>query len=273
MVRGAMPKLYRRQIDAAAWDIFAGHQPYYHILSHPSMLSPGPAQQKEFWTSGIRDIRRLGAFGGLSFEQGTGVDLGCGLGRLTRAMQLLTTRQIGLDISGEMLHRAREANRAFSCMEFRQISADYWPIETESCVLVISLYVLQHMSSLDLMEHSIREMGRILVSRGKAVFNVPTLRWRGHLIQWIRSSWQPFNGVQRKQRLKALEERLARHARMGSETFTEGEIMHDMFELDCRRMKSLSISRLRAAMRTCGLKICRMERGEFGLTLVAVEKR
>jgi SAM-dependent methyltransferase len=268
-----MPKLSRREVDAVAWDIFARHQPYYHILSHPSMLSPGPAEQQEFWASGERDIATLQAFAGLGFEEGVGVDVGCGLGRLTRALRGLTSHQIGLDISAEMLSQAREANHAFSSMEFRQIREDYWPIETGSCVLIISLYVLQHMSSLDLMEHSIREMGRILVSGGKAVFNVPTLRWRGHLIQWMRSSWERFNGVQGNHRLKALEERLARHARMGSETFTDQEIMHDMFELDCRRMKSLSISRLRAAIRNSGLKIRRMERAEFGLTLVAVEKR
>jgi len=268
-----MPKPSRRAIDAAAWDVFARHQPYYHILSHPSMLSPGPDQQAEFWASGEQDIASLQAFAGLVFEVGAGVDLGCGLGRLTRALRALTSHQIGLDISAEMLIQAREANRAFSSMEFRQIGEHHWPIETGSCVLVSSLYVLQHMSTLDLMEHSISEMGRILVPGGKAVFNVPTLRWRGHLIQWMRSLGERITGVQRKERLKALEERLARHARMGSETFTDQEIMHDMFELDSRRMKSISISRLRTAIRTCGLKISRMERGEFGLTLVAAEKQ
>ncbi len=40
-----MPKPSRRAIDAAAWDVFARHQPYYHILSSPIMLSPGPDQQ------------------------------------------------------------------------------------------------------------------------------------------------------------------------------------------------------------------------------------
>ena len=267
-----MLKLSRREVDAAAWDVFARHQPYYHILSHPSMLSPGPDRQAEFWASGERDIASLQEFAGLRFGVGAGVDLGCGLGRLTRALRALTSHQIGLDISAEMLIQAREANRGLSSIEFRQIGEHHWPIETGSCVLVISLYVLQHMSTLALMEHSIHEMSRILVPGGKAVFNVPTLRWRGHLIQWMRNSWERVV-LQRKKRLQALEERLARHARMGSETFTDREIMHDMFELDSRRMKSISISRLRTAIRTCGLKISRMERGEFGLTLVAAEKR
>ena len=177
-----MPKLSRREVDAAARDVFARHEPYYHILSHPSMLSSGPDQQADFWASGERDIASLRAFAGLGFEEGTGVDLGCGLGRLTRALRRLTSHQIGLDISAEMLSQAREANRSFSSMEFRQICEDYWPVETGSCILIVSLYVLQHMSSLELMEHSVREMGRILRPGGRAVFNVPTMRWRGQVI-------------------------------------------------------------------------------------------
>lgn len=177
-----MPKLSRREVDAAARDVFARHEPYYHILSHPSMLSPGPDQQADFCASGERDIASLRAFAGLGFEEGTGVDLGCGLGRLTRALRRLTSHQIGLDISAEMLSQVREANRSFSSMEFRQICEDYWPVETGSCILIVSLYVLQHMSSLELMEHSVREMGRILRPGGRAVFNVPTMRWRGQVI-------------------------------------------------------------------------------------------
>ena len=266
-----MPKLSRRAVDAAAWDVFARHQPYYHILSNPSMLSPGPDRQEEFWASGVSDIQSLQTFAGLQFEQGTGVDLGCGLGRLTRAMRQLTTRQVGLDISGEMLRQARESNQAFSSLEFRQIRDDHWAIETGSCVLVISLYVLQHMSSLDLMDYSIREMGRILLSGGRAVFNVPTIGWPGHLIGWARSSWTKLKGYHDKRRLRALEERLVQDAH-GSAAFTEQEIMHDMFQLDCRRMKSLPLARLRAATRASELDIYRMRRGEFGLTLVAAEK-
>src|SRR5215472_14878731 len=203
-----MPKLSRRAVDAAAWDVFARHQPYYHILSHPSMLSPGPDRQEEFWASGVSDIQSLQMFAGLRFNQGTGVDLGCGLGRLTRAMRQLTTRQVGLDISGEMLRQAREFNQAFPSMEFRQMRDDHWAIETGSCVLVISLYVLQHMSSLDLIDSSIREMGRVLLSGGRAVFNVPTNGWPGHVIAWARRSWTSLKGHQDKQRLRALEHRL-----------------------------------------------------------------
>jgi SAM-dependent methyltransferase len=267
-----MPKSSRRVVDAAAWDVFARHQPYYHILSHPSMLSPGPDRQEEFWASGINEIQSLQTFAGLQFKRGTGVDLGCGLGRLTRAMRQLTTHQIGLDISGEMLRRARESNQAFPSVEFRQIRDDHWAIETESCVLVISLYVLQHMSSLDLIEYSIREMGRVLLSGGRAMFNVPTIGWPGHLIGWARRSWTNLKRPQNRQRLRALEERLVQNPNE-STVFTEQEIMQDMFQLDCRRMKSIPLARLRATTRAAGLDIYRMRRGEFGLTLVAAEKQ
>jgi SAM-dependent methyltransferase len=265
-----MPKPSRREVDAAAWDVFARNEPYYHILSHPSMLSPGPAEQQEFWASGERDIASLQAFAGLGSQEGTGVDLGCGLGRLTRPLHGLTSHQIGLDISAEMLSQAREANRAFPGIEFRQICEDNWPIETGSCVLIISLLVLQHMSTLNLMERSVREMGRILRPGGKAVFNVPTIRWRGQVIQWIKNSWTEISGQREDEHLEALEARLVQAK--GLRAFTDQEIMRDMLKLDCRRMKSLPILRLRSAAKSGGLKLYRMQRGPCGSTLVAAEK-
>jgi hypothetical protein len=128
------------------------------------------------------------------------------------------------------------------------------------------------MSSLDLIDYSIREMGRVLLAGGRAVFNVPTTGWPGHLIDWARRSWTNLKGHQNKQKLRALEERLIQGPH-GSAVFTEQEIMQDMFQLECRRMKSLPLARLRAATRSSGLEIYRMRRGEFGLTLVAVEKQ
>jgi SAM-dependent methyltransferase len=267
-----MPKRSRQEVDAAAWDVFARHQPYYHILSDPSMLSPGPDQQDEFWASGERDIASLQAFAELDFEEGAGVDLGCGLGRLTRGLRRLTSRQIGLDISSEMLRQAREANGAFSSMEFRQICEDYWPMETGSCVLIVSLHVLQHMSNLALIKHSITEMGRILAPGGKAVFNVPTTRWRGQLVHWVKSPWTKLNGRQEKQRLRVLEERLAQQSKVSTD-FTEHEIMHDMFQLDCRRMKAIPLVSLRRAIKNAGLQLHRLQRSpDSGNSLVSAKK-
>jgi hypothetical protein len=82
-------------VDSAAWNVFARHRPYYHILSDPSMLDPDPQAQKEFWGSGDRDVQQLMAFAGLFHVGGLGVDFGCGLGRLTRALIPYTASQIG----------------------------------------------------------------------------------------------------------------------------------------------------------------------------------
>ena len=86
-------------IDSVAWDVFARHQAFFHILSDPSMIDPDASQQAEFWSSGERDVKALAEFGGLQPVPGTGVDFGCGLGRLTRALRSLTAQQTGLDIS------------------------------------------------------------------------------------------------------------------------------------------------------------------------------
>ena len=49
-----MPKTSHFELDAAAWDVFARHQPYYHILCHPMMLNPDEKAKAEFWAGGER---------------------------------------------------------------------------------------------------------------------------------------------------------------------------------------------------------------------------
>ena len=258
-------------IDAAAWDVFAAHQPYYHILCHPTMLRPDAAAVEDFWASGERDIQHLQGFAGLERVNGVGLDLGCGLGRLTRALRLLTSEQIGLDISAEMIRQAREQNREYSTVQFRQLTGGAWPVDSGTVSLIVSLHVLQHMSSLELIEESIAEMGRVLKPSGWAVFNVPTMRWRGEIVARFKQALHL--GRQRHtNELRQLEQRLARFAETGSENFTEQEIMGEMFRLDARRMKSLPIRRLRRSCRRAGLSVRKFDRTMPHSTYIALQK-
>lgn len=258
-------------VDSAAWNLFARHQPYYHILSDPRMHHPDVEAQKEFWASGERDVQELMTFAGLSRVDGLGVDFGCGLGRLTRALIPYTSRQIGIDISTEMVEQAGLLHRDWPTLTFRAIEGVDWPIESGSVSLVISTLVFNHLSTTDLMEHSLREIGRVLTTGGHAVFGIQTTTWRGAFVQWLRGIARLGRGrVDPKQ--EALRERLAAGEER-PEQFTEDEIVGEMFQMEFRRLTSIPLYRVTAVLRASGLTVRRMLRDPAnGATLMAVTK-
>lgn len=258
-------------IDSTAWDAFAKHQPYFHILSHPRMIDPAAADQLEFWNSGDRDVKGLQEFAGLQPVDGRGVDFGCGLGRLTRALRSLTAHQTGLDISADMLAQAREANRDSPTIEFRHIQDGRWPVADESCELAISKLVFQHLSSAELMQFSLREMGRVLTQGGRAVFQIVTTTPAGECVTALRQGLRMFRSRREDQAVARLIEKLERAATDTGQQFSDEEIQL-MFVLDCRRIKSFPLRRLKRELKNAGMTIDRVTRDPDGSTLVAATK-
>lgn len=265
------PAVPASSMDSVAWDVFARHQAFFHILSDPSMIDPDAAQQAEFWSSGERDLKALAEFGGLQPVPGTGVDFGCGIGRLTRALRSLTAQQTGLDISAEMLSRARDANREFPTMRFLQIQDGRWPIADRSCELVISQLVFQHLSSVDLMEAALTEMARILKKDGKAVFHIVTTTALGAFVKAVKDRLHASGKAGEDAGIARLKEKLERASADAQVQFSEEEIQL-MFLLDCRRMKSMPLGRLKRVLRRTGMNIYRLSREPGGSTTVAVVK-
>jgi SAM-dependent methyltransferase len=258
-------------IDSSAWNVFANHQPYYHILSDPRMLNPGQSARDAFWATGTRDVQALMDFAGLSRTGGTCVDFGCGLGRLTRGLIPFTDRQVGLDISPVMIAKARELS-SFASMDFRTIPPEGWPVDSASASLVISLLVFNHLSTIELMEESLKELARVLRPGGFAVFGIQTMTSRGAIAGWLQRlarRGQPDrapNADEIRRKLVALD-------RGEQQEFSEQEIVGDMFGMEFRRLKSISLRRLRSALHTSRLDIRRMTRDRTdGSTRVAVQK-
>lgn len=261
----------RPVVDRAAWDIFARHQPFYHICTDPSLRNPDEAEQASFWKSGDDGMNQIQTFGHLSYRDGTGVDFGCGMGRLTRAMRALTSKQIGLDISPEMLARARQQNEAFPSMEFRLIDEGRWPVQSESCELAISVIVFQHLSTEALMEQAITEFGRVLKPGGKAVFQIITRTRKGDLWRRLRERMGMLPGEARAGSAELMG-KIKASANDPSIVFSEREI-EEMIALDFRRMKSILKPRLFRVLRRSRLEVYAFERAKTGSTWVAAEKR
>ena len=258
-------------IDSAAWNVFANHQPYYHVLSDPQMLNPGQSARDVFWATGTRDVKALMDFAELSPTGGTGVDFGCGLGRLTRGLIPFTERQVGLDISPVMIAKARELS-SFPSMDFLPISPEGWPLDSASASLVISLLVFSHLSTVELMEQSLRELARVLRPGGFAVFGIQTMTSRGAIATWLQQVAR-HGRTDRAPNAEQIRRKLVALHRGEQPEFSEQEILDDMFGMEFRRLKSISVRRLRRVLRMSRLDIRRMTRDRSdGSTRVAVQK-
>lgn len=99
--------------DKHDWEIIAQRDPFFGVLSSPDFRAGAMTEERrrEFYTSGEGDIETLLAW----FDQdigarpstGRGLDIGCGLGRLTRAIAKVMPAVAGYDVSDSMLAIAR----------------------------------------------------------------------------------------------------------------------------------------------------------------------
>lgn len=125
--------------------------------------------------------------------RGTAVEIGPGLGRVCRALADHFDHVVGVDISEEMVTRARELVPDPRISFVVGNGLDLQPVQTGSADFVLTFTVLQHLSSADLIESYLRESARVLKPGGvlAAQWNGtprPTL-WRARVAWWsIRNS-------------------------------------------------------------------------------------
>lgn len=96
----------------ADWSIWGEGEPYYGVLSQPEYLRENLTKETlaQFWQTGINDV--AGWYTLLKthygdFSTATGLDFGCGVGRLTHGMAAICQHVVGLDISPGMIAEAK----------------------------------------------------------------------------------------------------------------------------------------------------------------------
>ena len=101
------------------------------------------------------------------------VEIGCGIGRLTRPLSERARTVRALDISGEMLARASAANAHLANVEWvHGDGTSLAGIADASADVVFSHVVFQHVPSPDITLGYVREMGRVLRPGGWAAFQI-----------------------------------------------------------------------------------------------------
>jgi ubiquinone/menaquinone biosynthesis C-methylase UbiE len=183
------------------WDELAAFDPVGSVLA--SFQRAGVIADQKFFLQGEHEIEfildfctRLGAAPPL----GNALDIGCGIGRVTRALALRFDEAVGVDISSEMLRQARASQAHLSNVALMQNGATLSMFQDSSFDFVYSSRVLQHIPDPDQVRIYLEEFVRVLTLPGILVFQLPSsipmknrLQSRTRLYSVLRSVGLPAN--------------------------------------------------------------------------------
>jgi SAM-dependent methyltransferase len=143
------------------WDARAREDALWYV---DSRLEFGDGDEEAFWGGGEEALDRLFEVLGARPDPGAViVDIGCGVGRLTRPLARDAQRVIGIDVSSEMLDRARELNAQLDNVEWLHGDGESLrPIEDASADVCVSHVVFRHIPDPAITLGYVREIGRVL---------------------------------------------------------------------------------------------------------------
>ncbi|MDQ6835580.1 MAG: methyltransferase domain-containing protein [Actinomycetota bacterium] len=155
------------------WDERARENALFYVDTRLEYDNP---DEDEFWRSGEEVVDSLLDAVGLTIGPAeTVVDIGCGVGRISRALAARASHVYGVDVSSEMLARARRYNDASLAIEW--LHGDGESLEVLPAASVdgcFSFVVFQHIPDPAVTLRYVREMGRVLRPGGWALFQVST---------------------------------------------------------------------------------------------------
>ena len=176
------------------WDERAREDAFYFVDNRIAYKDPNA--EELFWSLGRDDLNGLLTSLGLSIAADDEVvEIGCGVGRLTRVIAEQAKSVRALDVSGEMLAVARRHNAHLDNVEWIEgDGASLNGIADASADLVISHVVFQHIPDPAITLGYVREIGRVLRPGGRAgiqVSNNPGAHdwkfgWRDRLRERLR---------------------------------------------------------------------------------------
>lgn len=155
------------------WDARARENALYYVDNRLDYRNP---DSQAFWDGGDAGLDQILKM----VEQPIGstetvVDIGCGVGRMSRALAKRAGRVIAIDVSSEMLARGRGFNAHVENIDWvHGDGRSLKPIENASVDGCFSHVVFQHLPDPSLTLGYVREMGRVLRPGGWAVFQVST---------------------------------------------------------------------------------------------------
>jgi SAM-dependent methyltransferase len=155
----------------AFWDRRAEEDAFFFVDNRLDYRRP---DLERFWADGERDLETLLSVVGASIDSSDRVlEVGCGVGRLTRVLAARAASVDALDVSERMLEIARQYNPELP--NVRWLLGDgstLAAVPDESIDVCISHVVFQHIPDPAITLSYVREMGRVLRAGGWAAFQI-----------------------------------------------------------------------------------------------------
>jgi SAM-dependent methyltransferase len=162
-----------RSASERFWDERAREQALFFVDNTVDYRNP---DVERFWAEGEQAVSSILAELGLEMRPAeTLVEIGCGVGRLTRALARRAGNVIAVDVSEEMLARARELNPGLENVRWLHGDGESLAgVDGASVDGCFSHVVFQHLPEPELTLGYVREMARVLRPGGWAAFGVST---------------------------------------------------------------------------------------------------
>lgn len=160
------------------WKYWGKSDPLWGVASWTNRQKSGaePWTDAEFYALGASDwcdfVNHWEQYG---VKRGSCVEIGCGAGRMTRQLGQYFGRVYALDVSADMIERARP--HVGDNVEFAVVDGLRIPRPDDSEDAVFSTHVLQHLDSVEFGYEYFREAYRVLNDGGSLMVHLPLYQW------------------------------------------------------------------------------------------------
>jgi ubiquinone/menaquinone biosynthesis C-methylase UbiE len=153
------------------WDARAREDAFYFVDNTGAYRD---ADVDRFWAEGRRNLETVLAAVDAQVRPGdVALDIGCGVGRLTRVLAETASHVHAIDVSSEMLEQARELNAHLTNVTWHHgDGTTLHPVEDASIDTIVSHVVFQHIPDPRITLGYVREMGRVLKPGGWSAFQI-----------------------------------------------------------------------------------------------------
>lgn len=153
------------------WDARAAEDAFFFV---DNRLRYGDPDVERFWAGGEEIVEKiLDALGATISPEDNVVEIGCGVGRLTRALANRAASVYAIDVSPKMIEQAKELNPGLERVRWAVgDGVSLAGVETGSADACFSFVVFQHIPDPRITLGYVREMGRVLRPGGWAAFQV-----------------------------------------------------------------------------------------------------